>query len=122
MTFMMLVFTITFVVVQKKTITVTNEITDKQTTEVSNIIKNEVDMASVALDGYKKQFWIPDYINGEEYDINLTDQSELTIKYKDKIHVAFLSANVSGSISPNKGYHIIRKDNKQLRIGVGKLS
>ncbi|MBU1200985.1 MAG: hypothetical protein KJ583_04205 [Nanoarchaeota archaeon] len=121
MTFMMLVFTITFVVVQKRTLDVSEAITDRLTTQVSNVIKNEVDMANSALNGYKKQFQIPDYINGENYTIYLIDNSEIAITYRDKTHVVFLPVNISGSISQQKGHHVIKKENGNITVGVGKI-
>jgi|TARA_B100000315_G_C14290516_1_gene457157 hypothetical protein len=112
----------TFAVVQYKTIDIRDEITIKQSAEVSNIVQNEIEMAQSVLGGYKKEFWIPDYINGEEYTIELIDQAELIISFKDKKHIAFLVTEVQGSISPEKGYHIITKDDaEEITIGQGRI-
>ncbi len=122
MTFMLMIFTMTFAVVQYKTIDIRDEITIKQSAEVSNIVQNEIEMAQSVLGGYKKEFWIPDYINGEEYTIELIDQAELIISFKDKKHIAFLVTEVQGSISPEKGYHIITKDDaEEITIGQGRI-
>lgn len=121
MTFMILIFTVVFVVIQQKAVNMQDSLTGKQAQEVANIMKNEIEMAHTAVEGYRKEFWIPDYINGEEYEITIKDRSELMIKYKKQLFVSFLVANITGNIHPEKGYHIIANNRNNITISPGKL-
>jgi len=120
MTFMIFVFTATFVVIQQKSNDVNENMSVRQTSELLNVIKNEVDMASASIDGYSKEFLIPDYINGEEFILELIDD-ELIIHYKDQTQIAFLNANITGNFSQYKGYHVISKISNQIIVGPGNL-
>ncbi|MBC8501125.1 MAG: hypothetical protein ISS25_04040 [Nanoarchaeota archaeon] len=119
MTFMMLIFTVTFVVIQQKTIDIKNTQTDRQVNALGNVIKNEVDMANSVHEGYKKNFWLPDYINGVEYSIQLLDNVEVVIKYKDKDYYVFLITNLTGQI--DKGYNTIKKNSSGIFVEPGQI-
>ncbi len=121
MTFMILAFTVVFIVVQQKAGEIQSSLTGSQAEEIANILKNEVEMAYTATDGYLKEFWIPDYINGEAYTVDIKDQSELIIEYKDQTYLSFLATNVTGNIHSDKGYHLISKNNGIITIAPGKL-
>lgn len=121
MSFMILAFTVVFVVVQQKASEIQNNITGNQAEEISNIMKNEVEMAHLATNGYKREFWIPDYINGEPYTLKINDYSEMVINYKDQTYVLFLVTNITGGIAGQKGYHIIEKNGGNITITPGRL-
>jgi len=121
LTFMMFVFVSTFVVIQQRTLEVNHAVTLQKGAELMNVVKAEVDLANNAINGYKKEFLIPDYINGRDYTIKLIDNSEIEVTFGDTQTIAFLSTNVTGSISPDKGYHVILKQNNQIFIGPGRI-
>ncbi|MFC2134078.1 hypothetical protein ACFLTH_05620 [Bacteroidota bacterium] len=95
---MMLIFTMTFIVVQQKTFDIQNSHTTEQAKSLARLITTEVELASSVHDGYKKCFWLPEYLNGEEYEVQMLDNIEVIIDYKNKRHLAFLSNNVTGNL------------------------
>lgn len=120
MTFMMIVFTSIFLVIQTKTISINNQVAERQALQLSNLVKNEVLMADSVLSGYVREFWIPDFLNGVTYKIEIADESELLINLQEKSFVAFLTTNVSGQVV--KGYNLIMKDDSGISIAEGRLS
>jgi hypothetical protein len=122
MTFVMLMFAITFVVIQDKGFFIRSAQTENQARAVSNLINTEVELAYKVYEGYEKEFWIPEYINGEDYSIEFIEGAELKISYKDNVFLSFLSlnrTNVSGTIE--KGYNIIKKNSSGIFISPGRI-
>ncbi|MFH1590110.1 MAG: LamG-like jellyroll fold domain-containing protein [archaeon] len=116
MSFMLLIFIATFVVIQDQSARNIDRQTDKEVTALTNLIKNEVELANIVEDGYRRTFVLPDYINGEEYNIDL-DGSDLTISYKGINFVSFLdlnNTNLTGYL--NKGYNVIAKHDGRVYL------
>ncbi len=114
MTFMMLIFAGTFVAIQYKTIDIENDQIERQVNALGNVIKNEVQLAYTVHDGYKKTFWIPDYIDGYDYTIALIDESDIRISYKDQYFLVFLIKSFKGSF--NHGLNNISKVKGQIYL------
>jgi len=110
--FMMMAFVAVFTVVQTKTLDMRNEQTQRQIIGLANVIKSEVEMSYTVLDGYQRTFFLQDFVNGEPYDIQLVDNSEIEITYRDKKYYAFLIANISGNFT--KGDNVISKVDNRL--------
>ena len=122
MTFMLMVFSVTFLVIQNKTGEVRFSQTENQVVALAKVINSEIDLARKVHGGYKKYFWLPEYINGEEYTVQIIDNQELTIRYRDKRFYSFLDingTNVTGNI--NKGYNTIVKNYSSIVIYPGKI-
>lgn len=122
MTFMMLIFAVTFVVIQQKTIDIRNQQTQRQAEALANVIQNEAYMAELVHYGYRKCFWIPEFINGEEYTIEIKDDKDLVIQYKDKTYFSFLNIT-KGVISLDSmynGYHTTTKNSSGIFIDPGR--
>lgn len=120
-TFMLMIFTVTLVVIQQKTYDINDVQKNNQLKSLSNVIKNEVDMAHAVHTGYKKYFWLPDYINGEEYTIELIN-SEIIVSHATGNFYVFLNTNstlVYGNIS--KGDNTIIKNDSGIFILPGKI-
>lgn len=118
--FVMLIFTVTYVVVQSRTLSLIDDQTHSQAKALSNIVSSEIELAYKVHQGYKKSFWIPQYINGEEYTIELIDSAEIEIIYKGQTHLKFLGinqTNITGNIS--KGYNTITKNTSRIHIEPG---
>jgi hypothetical protein len=77
-------------------------------------IENEIDIASSSLDGYERNFNIPQTIDENQYTIKILGNRELTIFYKGKEHTVFLPDQIVGNIS--KGTNRIVKKNGVVYI------
>ena len=120
-TFMLMLFTVTFVVIQQKTYDINDVQINNQLKSLSNVIKNEVDMAHAVHTGYKKYFWLPDYINGEDYTIELNN-SEVIVSHSRGNFYVFLNTDstlVYGSIA--KGDNTIIKNDTGIFILPGRI-
>jgi len=96
MSFMLFAFAGVFYVVQQKTLNMNNKLTDRDIVGITNVVKSEIDMAELVLDGYQRDFFLQDFINGEKYEMNIIDKIELEITYRNKNHYAFFSREVEG--------------------------
>ena len=122
MTFVMLVFAVTFVVIQDKGSFIRSSQTEYQVRALTNIINTEIELAYKVYPGYKKEFWLPEYVNGEDYEIKL-ENSEIEVYYKNKTFLSFLSINRTINLSGNvsKGYNIILKNSSGIFIHPGQI-
>ncbi|MFH1769954.1 MAG: LamG-like jellyroll fold domain-containing protein [archaeon] len=114
MSFMMLIFATSFVVIEKKSVDIGNDQTEKEVIALANIIKTEIELAHTVHDGYTKTFWIPDYINGEDFEMTL-DGTDITINYKDRSYYSFVEineTNMTGFLV--KGTNTIMKQNSKV--------
>ncbi len=64
--------------------------------DVSTLIKNEVELAKAASNGYSRTFSLPDKIGGNIYTTQIIDNRELIITYLGQEHVSFLPNKVCG--------------------------
>ncbi len=113
--FMFLVFTAFLMLVSRRYVDIQEEKDRMLIVDVGDVIKNEVDMALFAENGYYRQFSLPTKLGLKNYSINLTPSyimnsnfSELSIKYVNRTkkfeHVIFLPKNVNGTIINGKNY------------------
>jgi|FLOH01.1.fsa_nt_gi hypothetical protein len=121
MTFMILVFTAMFLVVQNKSMSIQRIAAQNEVIAIGNVLKNEADLAFKVQDGYMREFWLPDFINGREYTAELVDKSEIVVTMNEENYLIFLTTNVSGFIS--KGYNtIIRHNRTNITIYQGRIA
>jgi len=61
-------------------------------------VKNEIDLAVTASDGYTRNFQLPVSVKGNKYSISIIDNRELVVEYIDKEHLSFLQENICGDV------------------------
>jgi len=66
--------------------------------DIAALVKNEIDLAKSASDGYNRNFNLPSKIKGNSYSINIIGNRELVVNYTDKEYVSFLPEKVCGYI------------------------
>ncbi|MEM3113482.1 MAG: LamG-like jellyroll fold domain-containing protein [Candidatus Pacearchaeota archaeon] len=72
-------------------------------------IQNELALGKQASDGYSRRFYIPEKINGEDYELIHDTQSNTISIRTERISTLYEVAQVSGSVF--KGNNLIRKNN-----------
>ncbi|MBU0979293.1 MAG: hypothetical protein KJ709_00670 [Nanoarchaeota archaeon] len=105
--FMLLLFTVLFLVVGNVTLSSQEKQEAAQLNLLAETIKSEILLAKSVEDGYSRDVELPLNILGLEYEMQLNypanlDFSELTLNYKhrDTKQVIPLPANVTGDIAP----------------------
>ncbi|MBN2053181.1 class III signal peptide-containing protein [Candidatus Woesearchaeota archaeon] len=83
--------------------------TDSNAQELANLIRAEIQMAADSSSTYSREFFIPETLNGEDYDIRFNNQTEIAIIVNGREFVIFLNHAVNGSLQ--KGRNLIQKDN-----------
>ncbi len=85
-----------------------------EVTELALTVQNEINLASEASNGYRRQFTIPQKILGSDYDINITSGS-VYVRTRDGKHaLAIPVQNVTGDM--NKTINNIRKVNGTIYL------
>ena len=82
--------------------------------DIANFAYREIEIAKSVNDGYKRNFNMPQTVNGVNYSISITDNIELAVNYLGYEHLKFLPLNITGSIV--KGDNVIRKVNGVIYI------
>ena len=103
-----LILASTFIIAQRKTVDAQKQKTDSTAQELANLILAEIEMAASTSNTYAREFTIPETLNGEAYDLEFNNQTEITIRAGGSEHVVFLSHNVSGNLQ--KGRNLIQKE------------
>lgn len=78
-------------------------------------IKNEVELANIAHEGYNRTFYIPKKIRGNNYSIIVIQDTEVLIKVGDHEQIIFLPPNAFGKL--NKGYNYVSKRKENIYLG-----
>jgi hypothetical protein len=76
-------------------------------------VRDEINIASGASDGYYREFTIPQNVLGTEYEINLTDIGYVYLK-SDRYATSYKATKINGNIQ--KGVNIIKKENGQVYL------
>jgi len=103
-----LILVSTFIIAQRKTGEAQKQKTDSTAQELANLINAEIEMAARSPSIYAREFTIPETLNGEAYELELNNQTEITIQIGGSEYVVFLNHNVSGDLQ--KGRNIIQKE------------
>lgn len=76
-------------------------------TEIALTVQSEISLASSSIDGYSRNFTIPQSVFGVSYDINITDGSVYLIT-SDNLHaLSFPVENVTGNVI--RGENVIQR-------------
>ncbi|MGE0793099.1 MAG: hypothetical protein AB7V77_02895 [Candidatus Woesearchaeota archaeon] len=98
LTFMILVFSGFFLVIQTKILDVSESNEKTYLKELNNIVLNEVDLASTSKPDYHHPFNIPTNIKGKTYLIEILDNQEIVTLYENYEQINFLTTNITGPI------------------------
>ena len=107
--FMLLVILGFFAVTSSRILEAKEEGDRKIAEDIAALAYNEIEIAKSVNDGYIRNFVMPQTVNGVNYSISITDNTELVANYLGIEHVKFLPANVTGNIT--KGNNKISKSN-----------
>ncbi len=80
---------------------------NKNVNEVALLVQEEIGLASDSVDGYYREFKVPQDINGLDYDINIVGGLVYIESVNEKYSIALPVQNVSGEIE--KGVNVIQK-------------
>ena len=107
--FMLLVIVSFFAIVGSRFLEARDESNRQISQDIAEYAYNEIELAKSMNDGYTRLFKISKRINGIGYSIQIIDNRELIVNYRDQEHVQLLPINVSGNI--NTGLNEIKKTN-----------
>ncbi len=82
--------------------------------EIAIIVQDEINLAFKSIDGYYREFKIPEDINGIDYDISITEDLVYVITDDGRDAIALQSAEVTGQ--PIKGINIIKKEEGKIYL------
>ena len=114
--FMLLVIIGFFSITTSNMLQATEEANRKVAEDIANFAYREIEIAKSVNDGYKRNFIMPQTVNGVNYTINITDNIELAVNYLGYEHLKFLPSNVTGNIT--KGNNLISKKNGIIYINL----
>jgi len=86
---------------------------EEQVNQIMRILSSEVNLAELSPSGYERTFYIPNLIDGQDYNISSYDDVAVLFNFNNKDYVFFFSGNSSlwGACSCVKpGYNTIKKD------------
>jgi len=82
--------------------------------EVVKIVQDEINLAYESSEGYSRDFEIPDKINNQDYEINITAGDVYAVISGGKNAIALPVAEVNGEIS--KGLNHIKKEAGEIKL------
>ena len=106
----LLFFTMFFLVIQKN---IEQKTLEKETILAQNValsVQNEINVASLASEGYSRDFIIDQEIMGKDYNITIADN--IISVSTDRVGLAYSIVKVVGTIK--KGINTIKKQNGQV--------
>ncbi len=110
---MMVVFTLVAVFVQKRIVDVHDEKTRDSVDQLKNIVFNELEIAESMPVNYSREFYLPPYLVGSDYTIDVDKGVELIINFRGEAYVYFFPIDMNLLSNLNVGINIITK----LRVG-----
>jgi hypothetical protein len=119
--FMILAFLVFYIVIQSKLVEANRDSADKAAKQAELLVVNELRVAESVIDGYYREFELPQKINGMNYNISIMSgvggTPEIVIHYNGKERVYFVpQAYVSSFSSVSKGKNNISKNNGIILI------
>ena len=108
-TFMLLVFTVVAYLIQTRTVEAQNTKNMEYAKQMHNLILNEVTIAETMPYNYTKNFNLPFYIDGDNYNVTINDGAELVINFRSREYVYFFNKNFDISSTIKLGNNILTK-------------
>jgi len=112
--FMLLAFLIFYIVIQSKLVETNRDSVDRAAGQVELLVVNELKLAESVTDGYYREFYLPEKIDGIEYTVSIMpgvgNTPEVVIKYNGRERVYFVPQGyVDGSSRVGKRWNNISK-------------
>ena len=67
--------------------------------ELFDLVDGEIRLATISLANYSRAFFIPPTLEGRSYEINISDNRDVVIVYKERQYVNFLNQTIDGDIN-----------------------
>ncbi|MDD5192456.1 MAG: hypothetical protein PHH54_01410 [Candidatus Nanoarchaeia archaeon] len=116
--FLLFSFTVFFLVIEGNMSDKIKERQDLAIKSVAIAVQEEIDLAFQSSDGYYRQFNIPENINGEEYEINITERAVYLRTNDGKYAIALPVKNVTGDVVKQPEINTIRKENGEVKLNI----
>ena len=116
--FLLFSFTVFFVAVQGN---MSDKVRERQELAVKNValtVQDEINLASQSMDGYSRNFKVPEKINGKDYEINATEGIVYLRTVDGKYAIALPVKNVTGELKKEPDINTIRKENGIVYLNV----
>lgn len=107
-----IIFSILLGVIQVTLLDKTNEKNEIIFREKALTIQNEINLASSASDGYRREFYIPEKIIGKDYEISIIDDFIYMKTFDEKYALALEIPKINGSFI--KGENILKKEDGEI--------
>jgi len=114
--FVLFFFTAFFLTIHEN---ISDKIKERQTKlviEIASTVQDEIDLAFESIDGYYREFTIPDYVASKSYKINITEGMVYVRTTDGKQAIALPVQNITGEI--RKEENIIKKENGVVKLNV----
>ena len=109
--FLLFSFTVFFVAVQWNMSDTIREREELVVKSVAVTVQEEINFASQSMDGYYRDFTIPEKINGRKYEINITGGETVYLRTVDgRYALALPVQNVTGDLVKEPLINTIRKE------------
>ena len=98
---------------------IADKIKERQTKlviEIASTVQDEIDLAFESIDGYYREFTIPDYVASKSYKINITEGMVYVRTTDGKQAIALPVQNITGQV--RKKDNIIKKENGVVKLNV----
>ena len=118
---MMAIFVMFFAIASEKVVEFTEARRDKVAQDIMDVITAELELAKESLDGYTRNFTMPQTIEGNDYEITINSFGEgknmLSLKYADKIYNQEIFVELEGTVNTvYKGINQIKKMNGKITV------
>ncbi|MFC1730254.1 LamG domain-containing protein [candidate division KSB1 bacterium] len=117
--FMMIMFVTFFAIATDQIADMNLARRDKIAQDILDTIVTEFELAHQSLDGYSRNFTLPDYVEGQSYEITLYKNRMLVLIYMDKTYNEELPFELEGSSNVYKGINRIHKLNGGVGVVAG---
>jgi len=119
---LVLIILITTLIIQKQLANKRTQEVQLQLEEFGNIIENEIRSAKESSGDYSREFYLPEKIDDQHYNISMNPGSEITVTLAGTHYVIFIESNVLGDI--HKGRNLIKKqgENQNLNITISPIT
>ncbi len=113
---MLFFFTSFFLIIGENTEDKAKENINRIITDIATSVQDEINFAFESMEGYNREFKIPEDINGLEYDISLIEGQVYLKTDNGKYAISLPVQNVIGDIS--KGENVIKKQGGVIYLNV----
>jgi len=108
-TFVLIIFTFVSFFIQSRTLEASEVKNRNYANQLKNIVFNEIDIADLMPVNYSREFSLPVYLDGSDYDIKLYNGIELIIGYRQQEYVYFFERDFTLDSSLHQGINLIQK-------------